>query len=115
VQVLQVKDNVKARGAHAGERWFGVLAKTCLPAEGSLSWNPWVVLDGDQGQYPASSETYGDWPKPEYPFSGEPMAAGCRKGWILFGVPKGTEVARVGYAADPEGDGVNVKIASWAV
>lgn len=114
VQVLEVRPTMRARGVASGMRWFAVMARTCVPSASTLSWSPWSALDADGGTYPASSETYGDWPRPLYPFAGEPMAAGCRKGWILFPVPSGAKVSEVAYSVDP-GDGSAPLLASWRI
>lgn len=111
VQLLDVRPTMKARGADSGMRWFAVMVRTCIPTTGGISWSPWTALDVDGGSYPASSETYGDWPRPLYPFAGDAMPAGCRKGWILFPVPSGAKVSEVAYSVTPEGS--EPLLASW--
>lgn len=105
--LLQTKDPVRSIGAESGNRWVGALVKTCVPVDSELSWGPWLALDADSGQYPASGTVWGDAPRPQYPVGGATTKAGqCAKGWLLIEVPKGTTVTKIGYSVD---DGT----ASW--
>lgn len=114
--VHEVKD-VKARGNAAGTRWVGVLVEVCidnLPSEtprSSLSWGPWSMIGSDGGRYPMSSSTWGDFPKPQYPFGGDEVfnVGDCAKGWMLGEVNTGVSVAKVRYSND------SGMVGTWAI
>jgi hypothetical protein len=66
------------------------------------SWSPWTVNGDDGSRYPASSSTYEDYPKPEYPFAGEETykPGDCVKGWIVFTTDAKPDIAVVRYSND---------------
>jgi hypothetical protein len=99
-QALEYRRNISAYGAEQGSRWDAVLVKSCVnedaptdaDSEGvTFSWSPWTLQDGDSGRYPASSSTYENFPKPEFPFAGDETfrRGDCVKGWIVFSIPGG--------------------------
>lgn len=77
----------------------------------AFSWTPWALASSDGSEYPASDVTMSDDPKPLYPFDGERgyKVGQCARGWVMFDVPKGDEVAVVRYA-NSTGD-----VAEWAI
>lgn len=63
-------------------------------------WDPWSIVDGDGGQFEASTETYTGDPTPAYPFmAGDRMLqqGDCAKGWVVFEVKKGMRAATIEY------------------
>jgi hypothetical protein len=113
VQVLRYRRDVHAYGAPRGQRWDGLLVRTCItyPGGSTISWQPWALTDAGGGVYPASETTYDDFPVPAYPFDGDKVFARgmCAKGWILFGVPKHGRAARVVYQDEQD------EVRTWAL
>jgi hypothetical protein len=112
-RVIQVKQSVSSpySDIKASQRWYAALVQTCvtsIPADNggsnalSFSWGPWSVNDADGGHYEASSSTWEDFPKPEYPFGGETgfTVGECAKGWVMFSVLKSTKVTLIRYSND---------------
>jgi hypothetical protein len=89
----------------SGGHWAAIDVQTCVDASTTpftVSWNNWAVADAKNGNYPASNLTYGQFPKPIYPFSSQPVAVGdCVRGAILFPVPDGVTVTKVKYTPNP--------------
>lgn len=103
--VFDVDQNVTADTSMlTSGHWVGADVQTCLKdSHGAftVSWSNWSVSDSAHGQYPASSDMYGDFPVPLYPFKPAPLAVGeCVRGWVLFAVAYGVKVSTVKYMPD---------------
>jgi hypothetical protein len=87
-------------GKKPGQRLDSVLVRTCAVKKSTLSWDPWSLETPDSSSYPAASESYDSWPRPQYPFAGErTFAPGeCVKGWIEFYVNNGVKVHEIVYS-----------------
>jgi hypothetical protein len=103
VTVFSVNQNIApdAPTPPTGGHWAGADIQTCLKqtdTEFTVSGSDWSVADAQNGQYNATSETYSDFPTPQYPFSSEPVAVGtCVRGWVLFPVSYGIGIITVKY------------------
>lgn len=84
-----------------GGHWVGAEVQTCVDAAmvpTAVSWSEWSVLDATNGRYPASSLTYNQFPRPEYPVGSEVVNVGeCVRGWVVFPVADGAAIDRVRY------------------
>jgi hypothetical protein len=119
LRALQVRRGVVSANSDlpASERWYAVLVEACvdkLPDKEkavTLAWSPWTVVGSDNGRFPASNTTGGDFPKPEYSFSGtESFRLGeCTKGWLMFAVNKSAQVGKIRYSND------SGEVAEWSV
>lgn len=105
--VLKVKDDYRDGGYQApdnGGRYLGVQVKSCLTDTSVrdivVSWSDFEAANADGESFPAASSMYEGFPNTPYPFSESALKAGCRKGWLLIEVPKGTKVDRVRLAPD---------------
>lgn len=89
----------------ANQKWWGAKVKSCVRdvPEGesgvSFSWFPWSITGSAGGTYPASDSTWGDFPRPAYPFGGEREYRNgqCVNGWIMFALNADEEPATVEY------------------
>ena len=99
------------------QKWWGAKVKSCVKnvPDGesgvSFSWLPWSITGNDGGTYPASDGTWGDFPRPAYPFAGERQYRNgqCVNGWIMFALNADVKPATVEY-------GNNVgEVFSWEV
>jgi hypothetical protein len=101
ITVSDYRTDVSEYGKEAGTRLDAVMARTCISSKkaSTLSWYPWSLVDKNDGLYPAESSTWGDFPLPEYPFSGQQKFASgdCAAGWIVFRVPTTTAPLAVRY------------------
>ncbi|SDC56467.1 hypothetical protein [Rhodococcus tukisamuensis] len=82
-----------------GGHWVGAEVQSCVDAAmapTAVSWSEWSVLDATDGRYPASSVTYPQFPRPEYPFSVVGVGD-CVRGWVVFPVADGAMIDRVRY------------------
>lgn len=84
-----------------GGHWVGAEVQTCIDgaeAPIGVGWSQWSVLDATNGRYPASSLTYNQFPRPEYPVGSEVVNVGeCVRGWVVFPVADGAAIDRVRY------------------
>jgi hypothetical protein len=97
----------------AGYTWGSADVQVCtLPsakANVTVDWKTWSLRYADNSVVPASDKNDDAFPRPEYPFASQPLAAGqCVRGWITFAVPAGGKPATVQY--QPHG-----YLASWTV
>lgn len=92
--------------ANPGMEWSAAEVKVCIRrADGknnTVSQDPWVLLYSDGSQYESAYASGPDFPKPEYPTSGDRIipAGRCVKGWITFEVPKGRRPGLVSYSVE---------------
>jgi hypothetical protein len=99
--------------APAGYTWGSADVQVCTlssaKANVTVDWKTWSLRYADNSVVPASDKNDDAFPRPEYPFSSQPLAAGqCVRGWITFAVPAGGKPATVQY--QPHG-----YLASWTV
>lgn len=94
LQPSEVKEHARPNGPARA-----VLVKACATTEAiTPSWLPWTLVGDDSGTYPASGATYGDDPRPQYPFDGGVVEIGkCAKGWIMFDMPVGVKLMELRY------------------
>lgn len=96
------------------QQWWKAEIETCalkdLDGQTVTSgWSPWGIQGDEGGTYPASDTTWGDFPKPQYPFGSDPIPVGeCRKGWVMIALNQGVEPVSVTYSPD------GVAGTSWA-
>lgn len=99
----------------ADQQWWKVRIETCALAElegetVTAGWSPWGIQGDDGGSYPSSNITWGDFPRPQYPFGADPIPLNeCRKGWVMVAVNAGVAPAAVTYS--PNG----VSGTSWTI
>lgn len=95
------------------ERTVSALVESCVTGGEavSLSWDPWSAFTADGSRFPALGSTYGDYPKPEYPFAGDETykPGECVKGWIVFSSPKKPEMTSIRYSNDAG------EVATWTL
>jgi len=97
----------------AGYTWGSADVQVCTlssaKANVTVDWKTWSLRYADNSVVPASDKNDDAFPRPEYPFSSQPLAAGqCVRGWITFAVPAGGKPVTVQY--QPHG-----YLASWTV
>ncbi|WP_455360008.1 DUF4352 domain-containing protein [Streptomyces sp. SYSU K21746] len=97
VTVLDYKQGIKSVGSAEDEagtkgyEWAYVELKTCS-ATGTLTadFTPWAIAYEDGARVEASSTTYDDFPKPEYPAETTLTTGKCVRGKLVFAVPGDT-------------------------
>lgn len=95
----------------AGYVWAAVDLKVCNAKGKTITVNnyPWSLAYKDGSRVQPSSTTYGDFPRPEYPYEDTEVPPGdCVRGKIVFPVPGDERPQRIVYA--PEG-----RHAEWTV
>ncbi len=95
-----------------GATWQAIEVRVCITAEAtgrrySVSNDPWTLLGPGDSAYAPSNVTDPRFPQPQYPLTGEEVAAGhCETGWVQFQVPANTTIRLVRYSVDrPVGGG----------
>ncbi|WP_435215884.1 hypothetical protein [Streptomyces sp. bgisy034] len=94
-----------------GYVWAAVDIKVCLKkGKAGVTRYPWVLAYADGARIEPSTVTYGDFPKPEYPYEAELKAGDCVRGKTVFAVPGNQRPERILYTTEslPED-------AEWAV
>jgi hypothetical protein len=99
--------------APAGYTWGSADVQVCTLSSAksnvTVDWKTWSLRYADNSVVPASDKNDDAFPRPEYPFASQPLAAGqCVRGWITFAVPASGKPATVQY--QPHG-----YLASWTV
>lgn len=117
VTVLGYEQGIKA-GTTADEEfgtsgyvWAALEIKVCsTKGKVGITRNPWVLAYTDGARVQPSGVTYGDFPKPEYPWEADISAGDCVRGKTVFAVPGKQRPAKVIYTSSalPEP-------AEWAV
>lgn len=83
----------------SGYEWAALELKTCSTKGSFTATNsPWTLSYEDGTRIEASSTTYGDFPKPEYPFETKLTEGKCVRGKVVFAVPGNSRPATVVYA-----------------
>ncbi|KUN91910.1 hypothetical protein AQJ67_41510 [Streptomyces caeruleatus] len=117
VTVLSYEQGIKAQTtadqefSTDGYEWAALEIKTCIAkGTGGTTRYPWILAYEDGARVEPSSVTYGDFPKPEYPYEATVKAGDCVRGKTVFAVPGNQRPERVLYTPEalPEG-------AEWAV
>ncbi|MEU3086775.1 hypothetical protein ACWCQ0_05200 [Streptomyces massasporeus] len=81
-----------------GYTWAAVEIKACLKKGTSgVTRYPWALAYADGARIEPSSVTYGDFPKPEYPYEAKMKAGDCVRGKTVFAVPAKQRPERVLY------------------
>jgi hypothetical protein len=94
-----------------GYVWAAVDIEACLKkGKTAVTRYPWALAYVDGTRIEPSSVTYGDFPKPEYPYEADVKAGECVRGKTVFAVPGDQRPERVLYTTEslPEN-------AEWAV
>ncbi|MEU5908892.1 MULTISPECIES: hypothetical protein [Actinomycetes] len=94
-----------------GYVWAAVDIKACLKKGlAGVTRYPWALAYADGTRIEPSNVTYGDFPKPEYPYDAKLKAGECVRGKTVFPVPGSQRPERILYTAEslPEN-------AEWAV
>lgn len=102
---LTVSQIKKATSAYSqlpkDQQWWAAMVEGCATSDEqvSVSWQPWSITGADGGTYPSSTSNWDDFPRPQYPFSGDkPLPKGkCAKGWVMFALDAKTKPATVEY------------------
>jgi hypothetical protein len=97
----------------AGYTWGSADVQVCTltsaKANVTVDWKTWSLRYADNSVLPAGEKNDNAFPRPEYPFTSRPLAAGeCVRGWITFAVPANGRPTVVEY--QPHG-----LVASWTV
>jgi hypothetical protein len=97
----------------AGYTWGSADVQVCTLASAksnvTVDWKTWSLRYADNSIVAAGEKNDDAFPRPEYPFSSRPLAAGdCARGWITFAVPANGRPTLVQY--QPHG-----LVASWTV
>ncbi|WP_405584436.1 hypothetical protein [Streptomyces sp. NBC_01092] len=110
--VLGYEQGIKAQTAAdqefntSGYEWAALEIKVCITkGTGGTTRYPWTLAYEDGARIEPSSVTYGDFPKPEYPYEATVKAGDCVRGKTVFPVPGNQRPERVLYTPDalPEG------------
>ncbi|MET9762079.1 hypothetical protein ABZ016_23985 [Streptomyces sp. NPDC006372] len=84
-----------------GYTWAAVEIKACLKKGTSgVTRYPWALAYADGARIEPSSVTYGDFPKPEYPYEAKMKAGDCVRGKTVFAVPTKQRPERVLYVPE---------------
>ncbi|MEV3967697.1 DUF4352 domain-containing protein [Streptomyces sp. NPDC050698] len=71
-----------------GYTWAAVEIKACLrKGTSGVTRYPWALAYADGARIEPSGVTYGDFPKPEYPYEAKMKAGDCVRGKTVFAVP----------------------------
>jgi hypothetical protein len=105
VTVIDYKQGFESVGDAAeegapGYQWAYVELKTCsISGTFPATTTPWTLSYEDGSRIEPSSTTYGDFPKPEFPFETTLTDGKCVRGKLVFSVPGGdTRPQNVVYA-----------------
>ncbi|WMX46984.1 DUF4352 domain-containing protein [Streptomyces roseicoloratus] len=84
-----------------GYVWATVEIKVCA-TKGTVrtSRYPWVLAYADGTRIEPSGVTYGDFPKPEYPYDAKVKAGDCVRGKTVFPVPGNQRPERIVYTTE---------------
>ncbi|MFJ6566439.1 hypothetical protein ACIQNU_03405 [Streptomyces sp. NPDC091292] len=94
-----------------GYVWAAVDIKACLKkGKSGVTRYPWALAYKDGTRIEPSGVTYGDFPKPEYPYEAKLKPGECVRGKTVFPVPGNDRPERVLYTPEALPDG-----AEWAV
>lgn len=95
-----------------GYVWAALELKVCTDVgELWVSEGDWILAYEDGTRVESSSNTYDDFPRPEFPFEAEVRAGDCVRGKVVYPVPGKQRPERVLYT--PNGD--SEVTAEWAV
>ena len=84
-----------------GYTWAAVEIKACLKKGTSgVTRYPWALAYADGARIEPSSVTYGDFPKPEYPYEAKMKAGDCVRGKTVFAVPAKDRPEQVLYTPE---------------
>ncbi|MFJ8192796.1 hypothetical protein ACIQ8D_23995 [Streptomyces sp. NPDC096094] len=117
VTVLGYEQGVKAQTTAdqefgtTGYVWAALEIKACVKkGTAGITRYPWTLAYADGARVEPSSVTYGDFPKPEYPYEATVKTGDCVRGKTVFPVPGDQRPERVLYTPEalPEP-------AEWAV
>lgn len=99
--VLDFDPDRPSVGAQPGERYAAADVKQC---GGVPDYSSWSVADTDSGVYEATSTTYQDFPKPEFPFAADHLLSPgqCVHGWVMFPVAEDARIAAVTFSGGGE-------------
>jgi hypothetical protein len=97
----------------AGYTWGSAEVQVCTLAQAkakvTVDWKTWSLRYADNSLVAAADANDNAFPRPEYPFASQPLAAGqCVRGWITFAVPANSQPIAVQY--QPHG-----YLAEWTV
>lgn len=117
VTVLGYEQGIKAQTSADqefntdGYEWAAVEIKTCVTkGTGGTTRYPWVLAYEDGARIEPSSVTYGDFPKPEYPYEATMKAGDCVRGKTVFAVPGNQRPERVLYTPEALPEGAEWKV-----
>ncbi|WP_327696432.1 hypothetical protein [Streptomyces sp. NBC_00459] len=83
-----------------GYTWAAVEIKACLKnGVGAVTRYPWALAYADGARIKPSGVTYGDFPKPEYPYAATVKPGTCVRGKTVFAVPAKQRPERVLYTS----------------
>ncbi|WP_406000701.1 hypothetical protein [Streptomyces sp. NBC_00829] len=84
-----------------GYVWATVDLKVCsTKGTVGMTRNPWELAYSDGTRIRPSSATYGDFPKPEYPYEAQVKVGDCVRGKTVFAVPAKQRPERVIYTSE---------------
>ncbi|MFE5189194.1 hypothetical protein [Streptomyces sp. NPDC056628] len=84
-----------------GYVWAAVDIKACLKkGKSGVTRYPWALAYADGTRIEPSTVTYGDFPKPEYPYEARMKAGECVRGKTVFAVPGDQRPERILYTSE---------------
>ncbi|MFF0737720.1 hypothetical protein ACFYVK_39675 [Streptomyces chartreusis] len=105
--VLNYEQGIKAQATAdqefgtSGYEWAALEIKVCITkGTGGTTRYPWTLAYEDGARIEPSSVTYGDFPKPEYPYEATVKAGDCVRGKTVFAVPGNQRPERVLYTPE---------------
>ncbi|MFE6942219.1 hypothetical protein [Streptomyces chartreusis] len=117
VTVLGYEQGIKAATSAdqefstTGYEWAALEIKACVTkGTGGTTRYPWVLAYADGARIEPSSVTYGDFPKPEYPYEATVKAGDCVRGKTVFAVPGDQRPERVLYTPEALPEGAEWKV-----
>ncbi|MEU9882507.1 hypothetical protein [Streptomyces phaeochromogenes] len=85
----------------SGYVWAALEIKACVKkGTAGISRFPWVLAFADGARVEPSGVTYGDFPRPEYPYDATVKAGDCVRGKTVFAVPGKQRPERVLYTPE---------------
>ncbi|MFD0353500.1 DUF4352 domain-containing protein [Streptomyces sp. NPDC127110] len=97
-QGITAQQSADAEFGTTGYVWAALEIKVCsVKGQIATSRLPWVLAYADGSRIEPSGTTYGDFPKPEYPFEAKLKAGDCVRGKTTYAVPAAQRPARILY------------------
>ncbi|MGW7064071.1 hypothetical protein ACWGHM_36995 [Streptomyces sp. NPDC054904] len=110
-QGVKAQQSADEENGTTGYTWSALEIKVCSTKGNILTSRfPWILAYADGTRIEPSGTTYGDFPKPEYPFEAKVNEGDCVRGKTVYAVPASQRPERVLYTAQ-----ILPRPAEWAV